>query len=122
MRKFQATARGLPIVHCSAGVGRTGVVLGTDIGIDYLHRDRKVDMLAILKSMREDRCAMIQSFEQMQFTYACVVRYARKNGLLPKKGGDAAAGEAAAEEDEDKPPAPPPRSAASLEENQVGQR
>ena len=39
-------------------------------------------VVLIYRGMREDRCAMIQSYEQLQFTYKCLARFARKMGLL----------------------------------------
>lgn len=70
---------GLPIVHCSAGIGRTGVVLGTDIGIDQLLEFKQADPMSILRQMRVDRGAMIQHYEQLEFMHRCLVT--RAEGL-----------------------------------------
>lgn len=88
MRKCSEEAKGLPIVHCSAGVGRTGVVLAIDIGMDQMAHSQPVDVMAILQQMREDRCAMIQSYDQLLFTHTCLERHAAKMAVeLPVATG-----------------------------------
>lgn len=57
------------VVHCSAGIGRTGIILGVHIGIELLRRRGKADLNEIVKQMREDRGGMIQTFEQYEFAY-----------------------------------------------------
>ena len=43
------------VVHCSAGLGRTGCFIAVDIGIQALRQDEVVDVLKIVASMRLDR-------------------------------------------------------------------
>ncbi|XP_056002215.1 receptor-type tyrosine-protein phosphatase mu-like isoform X2 [Ostrea edulis] len=55
---------GPTLVHCSAGIGRTG----TYIAIDALHRagkkDKKINIAEYVKKMRENRMNMVQTYEQ----------------------------------------------------------
>ena len=57
------------VVHCSAGLGRTG----TFIAIDYLKKQAKtdyiVDVPACVTSLREDRAKMVQTLEQYRYVH-----------------------------------------------------
>nr|XP_022312100.1 uncharacterized protein LOC111117327 isoform X1 [Crassostrea virginica] len=57
------------VVHCSAGVGRTG----TFIALDALYRqgmkEGKINIVEYVNTMREDRMNMIQNFNQYKFLY-----------------------------------------------------
>ncbi len=43
------------LVHCSAGVGRTGCFLALSIGIKQLDLENVVDVVQILCHLRKDR-------------------------------------------------------------------
>ena len=53
----------------SAGIGRTGVFIGADIGMQQLDNEGEVDVLRILSSLRQDRGGMIQTKEQYVFLH-----------------------------------------------------
>ena len=58
------------VVHCSAGVGRTGTLLALDIGIQsLLQGDTKIDILRIVSTLRQDRPGMVQTKEQYKFIH-----------------------------------------------------
>ncbi|KAK7485107.1 hypothetical protein BaRGS_00023647, partial [Batillaria attramentaria] len=46
------------LVHCSAGVGRTGTFIALDIAMDAAQNESKIDIFAIIQRMREDRMNM----------------------------------------------------------------
>ncbi|XP_046571742.1 receptor-type tyrosine-protein phosphatase alpha-like [Haliotis rubra] len=56
------------LVHCSAGIGRTGTYIALDYLLDRALSDRKVDVFRFACDMRRQRRNMIQTKEQ----YACV--------------------------------------------------
>uniref|UniRef100_H3C9X7 protein-tyrosine-phosphatase n=1 Tax=Tetraodon nigroviridis TaxID=99883 RepID=H3C9X7_TETNG len=64
-----AAARGPVIVHCSAGIGRTGCFIATTIGCQQLQAEGVVDMLSITCQLRADRGGMIQTGEQYEFVH-----------------------------------------------------
>ena len=53
----------------SAGIGRTGVFIGADIGMRELQEKQRVDVLEILISMRQDRGGMVQTRDQYVLLY-----------------------------------------------------
>ncbi|XP_047347124.1 tyrosine-protein phosphatase non-receptor type 5-like isoform X2 [Vespa velutina] len=57
------------VVHCSAGIGRTGCFIALAIGMTQLLKDGNVDVLGILCQMRYDRGGMIQTAEQYEFVH-----------------------------------------------------
>lgn len=61
------------IVHCSAGVGRTGVFIASMISLKRMQEENKMDLFQITKHMRTQRMAMIQTPDQYAFVYRIVL-------------------------------------------------
>ncbi|XP_072799778.1 tyrosine-protein phosphatase non-receptor type 20-like isoform X6 [Vicugna pacos] len=59
VRKSHLT--GPVLVHCSAGVGRTGVFLCMDVVFHAIERNFPFNIMNIVGQMREQRCGMIQT-------------------------------------------------------------
>nr|XP_002127798.1 uncharacterized protein LOC100187461 isoform X1 [Ciona intestinalis] len=74
---WDRTQHGPIIVHCSAGIGRTGCYIAVTTGCQQLLQFGKVDVLKIVSRMRLDRGGMIQTWEQYQFVHQALGRYAR---------------------------------------------
>uniref|UniRef100_A0A8C6U284 protein-tyrosine-phosphatase n=1 Tax=Neogobius melanostomus TaxID=47308 RepID=A0A8C6U284_9GOBI len=64
-----SAAMGPVIVHCSAGLGRTGCFIATTIGCRQLQLEGVVDVLSITCQLRADRGGMIQTGEQYEFVH-----------------------------------------------------
>lgn len=54
---------------CSAGIGRTGVFISSDVGMRQLEENNKVDILRIVSTLRQDRGGMVQTVSQYHFVY-----------------------------------------------------
>jgi receptor-type tyrosine-protein phosphatase R len=65
------------LVHCSAGVGRTGTFIAIDHAQQLLQSESKIDLIQLIKELREDRVAMVQTPQQYQFVYQACLRYAQ---------------------------------------------
>ena len=53
--------KGPILVHCSAGVGRTGTFIGVDIALEQASKDGVVDIAGIINRLREQRMQMVQT-------------------------------------------------------------
>ncbi|KAM9312776.1 receptor-type tyrosine-protein phosphatase R [Gastrophryne carolinensis] len=67
--------RGPVVVHCSAGIGRTGCFIATSIGCCQLKEEGVVDVLSIVCQLRMDRGGMVQTSEQYQFVHHALSLY-----------------------------------------------
>lgn len=63
------------IVHCSAGIGRTGCLIAVLNGIKQLKSDDKVDILGIVCNMRLNRGGMVQNSEQYELIHKVLCLY-----------------------------------------------
>lgn len=70
----------LPIIHCSAGCGRTGVFIA--IMQILLNMEKDIDILQVVYELRKQRAGMIQTRDQ----YAFIFNYLKyRQGLSDKK-------------------------------------
>ncbi|KAJ8313177.1 hypothetical protein KUTeg_009270 [Tegillarca granosa] len=60
---------GPPVVHCSAGIGRTGTFIALDALYRYGKENGLVDIFEYVKVMRKNRMTMVQTEEQYIFLY-----------------------------------------------------
>lgn len=70
------------VVHCSAGVGRTGVVILTELMIGCLEHNEKVDVPVMLQYLREQRMFMIQTIAQYKFVYQVLILFLQNSRLI----------------------------------------
>ncbi|XP_029691564.1 receptor-type tyrosine-protein phosphatase epsilon-like isoform X3 [Takifugu rubripes] len=63
------------VVHCSAGVGRTGTFIVIDSMIDMMHTEQRVDVFGSVSRIREQRCQLIQTDMQYSFIYQALLEY-----------------------------------------------
>ncbi|XP_077359355.1 receptor-type tyrosine-protein phosphatase H-like isoform X2 [Festucalex cinctus] len=61
------------VVHCSAGVGRTGTIIALDVLLQQLHRDKEVGINSFVHSMRMRRAYMVQTESQYVFLHRCIM-------------------------------------------------
>ncbi|XP_046979201.1 tyrosine-protein phosphatase non-receptor type 7-like isoform X1 [Schistocerca americana] len=73
------------VVHCSAGIGRTGCFIAVAVGMAQLLHNDNVDILGIVCQMRYDRGGMIQTAEQYEFVHRALCLF---EGSLPDQSGE----------------------------------
>nr|XP_040032057.1 receptor-type tyrosine-protein phosphatase H-like isoform X6 [Gasterosteus aculeatus aculeatus] len=67
------------VVHCSAGVGRTGTIIALDVLLQQLERERAVGINAFVRKMRLSRPHMVQTESQYVFLHQCIMDCLQKD-------------------------------------------
>ncbi|GCB72894.1 hypothetical protein scyTo_0002240, partial [Scyliorhinus torazame] len=68
------------VVHCSAGVGRTGVFIALDHLLQHVNHHDFVDIFGFVAELRSERMCMVQNLAQYMFLHQCAL------DLLNNKG------------------------------------
>ncbi|NWU94896.1 PTPRV phosphatase, partial [Upupa epops] len=64
---------GPTLVHCSAGVGRTGTFLALDQLLQQMKQEKVVDIFGVVYALRMSRYLMIQTLSQYIFLHSCIL-------------------------------------------------
>ena len=59
--KSWSPSKGPILVHCSAGVGRTGTFIAVDIALEQAKKEGVVDIAGIVNRLRQQRMKMVQT-------------------------------------------------------------
>ncbi|XP_014668338.1 PREDICTED: tyrosine-protein phosphatase non-receptor type 9-like [Priapulus caudatus] len=70
------------LVHCSAGIGRTGTFCMLDIALQQLADVGTIDVESTVRKIRTQRAHSIQMPDQYVFCHLAVIEYALNEGLL----------------------------------------
>uniref|UniRef100_A0A3P8WZF0 Tyrosine-protein phosphatase non-receptor type n=1 Tax=Cynoglossus semilaevis TaxID=244447 RepID=A0A3P8WZF0_CYNSE len=70
------------VVHCSAGVGRTGVVILTELMISCLEHNEPMEVPAMLSELRQQRMLMVQTISQYKFVYQVLIQFLKNSRLI----------------------------------------
>lgn len=68
------------VVHCSAGIGRTGTFIGIDLGMKMINKLNAVDTIMLIEKMRRDRGGMVQTRDQYEFLHTVMSDYFAEHG------------------------------------------
>uniref|UniRef100_A0A8C7XUB2 Tyrosine-protein phosphatase non-receptor type 9 n=1 Tax=Oryzias sinensis TaxID=183150 RepID=A0A8C7XUB2_9TELE len=71
------------VVHCSAGIGRTGTFCALDICLSQLQDVGTLNVCQTVRRMRTQRAFSIQTPDQYYFCYNAILEHAQRQGLLP---------------------------------------
>lgn len=70
------------LVHCSAGVGRTGVVILSEIMIACLEHNEVLDIPRVLDKLRQQRMMLVQTLIQYTFVYRVLIQFLKSSRLI----------------------------------------
>jgi len=73
--RFYHDASSPLLVHCSAGVGRSGCFILIDAMLEQIDNTGTVDVFNYLKYLRSRRINMVQTFEQYIFAHTAILEY-----------------------------------------------
>uniref|UniRef100_A0A1W7R9B2 protein-tyrosine-phosphatase n=1 Tax=Hadrurus spadix TaxID=141984 RepID=A0A1W7R9B2_9SCOR len=74
MKRYQRNSTAPIVMHCSAGVGRSGTAILLDASLDMIKSEGKVDVLGTLYKMRQQR-NIVENCEQYTFVYRALIDY-----------------------------------------------
>ncbi|XP_019855327.1 PREDICTED: receptor-type tyrosine-protein phosphatase F-like isoform X2 [Amphimedon queenslandica] len=65
-------SQGPILVHCSAGIGRTGIFIAIDLALEQAKKEGVIDFAGIINRLRQQRMKMVQSLDQYVFLHDAV--------------------------------------------------
>ncbi|NXC60826.1 PTPRV phosphatase, partial [Aleadryas rufinucha] len=77
---------GPTLVHCSAGVGRTGTFIALDRLLQQMKQEKVVDIFGVVYTLRMNRYLMIQTLSQYIFLHSCILDKILEEPLLDLSG------------------------------------
>ncbi|RXG73927.1 Receptor-type tyrosine-protein phosphatase eta [Armadillidium vulgare] len=69
--------KGMVLVHCGAGAGRTGTIIALWQIRDVVMRGLEPNIYEIVLNLRHERTGMVQTQEQYLFLYKCAKKYSQ---------------------------------------------
>ncbi|KAL7991811.1 hypothetical protein Chor_016067 [Crotalus horridus] len=85
VRKRRAGKEEPVIVHCSAGIGRTGVLITMETAMCLIECNQPVYPLDIVRTMRDQRAMMIQTPSQYRFVCEAILKVYKEELVRPLK-------------------------------------
>ncbi|XP_046430615.1 receptor-type tyrosine-protein phosphatase H isoform X1 [Neodiprion fabricii] len=71
VRRHINESKSVAVIHCSAGVGRTGTLMAIDILLQQIRDSKKLDVFGTVFNLRKDRINMVQTESQYAYIYNC---------------------------------------------------
>ncbi|XP_060073690.1 receptor-type tyrosine-protein phosphatase kappa-like [Ylistrum balloti] len=85
VKQYQNVLTGKLVVHCSAGIGRTGTFLALDALLDYGKEFGRIDVMQYVNTMRKDRINMVQTADQYIAIHQLLVEaFDMPDALIPR--------------------------------------
>ncbi|XP_025065138.1 tyrosine-protein phosphatase non-receptor type 4 isoform X2 [Alligator sinensis] len=85
VRKKRAGREEPVVVHCSAGIGRTGVLITMETAMCLIECNQPVYPLDIVRTMRDQRAMMIQTPSQYRFVCEAILKVYEEGIVKPLK-------------------------------------
>ncbi|KAK6022654.1 Protein-tyrosine phosphatase [Ostertagia ostertagi] len=68
------------VMHCSAGIGRTGTIILIDVILRRLFSRKEIDLVDLFKKLRNQRASCIQLEGQYVFVILSILDYIKVSG------------------------------------------
>lgn len=82
----QLTQTNAPILlHCSAGIGRTGTFCAIDIGIKQYLNEKIIDIPTNVIQMRHERAGSVQTEDQYLFVYLALMDFIKQHQIIQER-------------------------------------
>ncbi|KAI1725089.1 protein-tyrosine phosphatase domain-containing protein [Ditylenchus destructor] len=82
LRELRFTDRGFPIIHCSAGVGRSGTLVALELCLAVLRNGKSLNIRHCVEMVRRQRAHSVQNRSQYLFIYRALLELAAMNDLI----------------------------------------
>ncbi|KAE9419677.1 hypothetical protein Angca_005014, partial [Angiostrongylus cantonensis] len=76
------------VVHCSAGIGRSGTMVALEMCLMTIANIRPIDIHEIVSSLRQCRAMAVQTFDQYLSLYKLVLQFGQQNGCINNEDVD----------------------------------
>lgn len=74
MAKAHAPSSKAPLLlHCSAGVGRTGTIVLLEAALAMARAEKRVDVMGLLYKLRQQRVNLVETLEQYEFVHEALL-------------------------------------------------
>ncbi|KAL4216293.1 hypothetical protein ACF0H5_024018 [Mactra antiquata] len=73
VKSTHTLSQGPVVVHCSAGIGRTGTYIAIDLLTEEGLTEGSVDVFGCIRNMREQRVNMVQTPDQYEYVHRAIV-------------------------------------------------
>ncbi|EYC26121.1 hypothetical protein Y032_0011g1571 [Ancylostoma ceylanicum] len=85
MPEYKGDSDAPVLVHCSAGVGRTGTIISVNYIRELIESKEldSLDLFELVMSLRKQRASMVQTQDQYHFVHKCVAHYCRERLGIP---------------------------------------
>lgn len=70
------------LVHCTAGVGRTGLTVLADLLLYTVDHNQEVDVARVVGLLRHQRPFMVQTIAQYRFVHSLLIHYLKQTRLI----------------------------------------
>ncbi|KAM7286676.1 hypothetical protein ISCGN_030441 [Ixodes scapularis] len=61
------------LLHCSAGVGRTGTIVLLESALEMARAEKRVDVMGLLYKLRQQRVNLVETLEQYEFVHEALL-------------------------------------------------
>ncbi len=70
------------VIHCSAGIGRTGTLVAVDVCRQHLRKTGEINVIEVVRRLREHRANSVQTEAQYVFIHRVLIEWCLKSKAL----------------------------------------